>query len=228
MTSPVIPVTGKTSIYEIEYLVDGEPMFHTRAKLQRNSEKLEYLLQQRALAPPAAQDLATLSGRVTTLEGRVATLEDPARAKLLPPTSGVPVAYPNGTYNPVVWGSAPLLRGGWVWAANQPTRLTWTGPPSTFNVSGAVAFAVNATNSRLAALAKNGVANLVPGSAATAPTNAHFHAVLPIPTLPVDLATNDYLELIAYQNSGAALGPPPYGSTPEQAANFSVRLVAKL
>lgn len=67
MTGP-IPVTGKTPIYELEYLLEGEPAFHYRAKMERNSKKLEALMAARALAPPAAVDLAALTGRVTKLE----------------------------------------------------------------------------------------------------------------------------------------------------------------
>lgn len=70
MTSP-IPVTGKTAIYELEYLLEGEPAFHHRAKLERNSKKLDTLLQAAGIAPPAAADLAAVAGRVTALEGSV-------------------------------------------------------------------------------------------------------------------------------------------------------------
>lgn len=68
MTAPIVPVTGKTPIYGIEYLLEGEPAFYIRARLQRNSEKLEALMAARALAPPAAADLTAVSGRVSTLE----------------------------------------------------------------------------------------------------------------------------------------------------------------
>jgi hypothetical protein len=68
MTSPV-PVTAKTPIYALEYLDEGEPAFWMRARLQRNSQKLEQLLQARGIAPPDAADLAALAGRVSTLEG---------------------------------------------------------------------------------------------------------------------------------------------------------------
>lgn len=67
MTTP-IPVTGKTPIYGIEYLVPGEPVAHTRAKLQRNAEQIEAALVRGGIAPAGAQDLATLSGRVSALE----------------------------------------------------------------------------------------------------------------------------------------------------------------
>lgn len=61
-------MTAKTAVYGLEYLVQGEPARATRGALQRNAETIEAALVRGGIAPPAAQDLATLSGRVTALE----------------------------------------------------------------------------------------------------------------------------------------------------------------
>lgn len=75
MTAPVIPVTGKTPVYSIEYLLEGEPAYYFRAKLQRNSDRLEALLQARGIAPLEAQQALALSGQVNANSDRVTALE---------------------------------------------------------------------------------------------------------------------------------------------------------
>jgi hypothetical protein len=46
-----VPVTGITPVYGIEYLEEGEPVRHTRAKLQRNAEQIEAALQATGVVP---------------------------------------------------------------------------------------------------------------------------------------------------------------------------------
>ena len=65
-----IPITGITPNFGLEYLVEGEPMFHTRAKLQRTMEAIDAALTAGPASPPGASDLLAVSGRVSTLEGR--------------------------------------------------------------------------------------------------------------------------------------------------------------
>lgn len=62
------PVTGRTPVYGLEYLIEGEPAKFTRQKLERNAKTIEAALIRGGIAPPEAQDLATLAGRVTALE----------------------------------------------------------------------------------------------------------------------------------------------------------------
>ena len=69
MTAPIAPVTGSTPIYDLEYLIEGEPAYHFREKWERLAKRLEVLLQARALAPPDAVDLAAIAGRVAVVEG---------------------------------------------------------------------------------------------------------------------------------------------------------------
>lgn len=59
MSSPV-PVTGKTPIYGLEFLVEGEPARNTRAKLERNALTIEAALQAKGLTPPGAPEYAAL------------------------------------------------------------------------------------------------------------------------------------------------------------------------
>lgn len=63
-----VPVTGITPAYGIEYLVQGEPAKHTRAKLERNAKAIEAALLARGVPPPAAVDHAALAARVGHLE----------------------------------------------------------------------------------------------------------------------------------------------------------------
>lgn len=65
-----IPITGITPNFGLEYLVDGEPMFHTRAKLERTMKAIDAALTAGPASPPGASDLLAVSGRVSTLEGR--------------------------------------------------------------------------------------------------------------------------------------------------------------
>lgn len=73
VTAPIVPVTGKTPIYELEYLLEGEPAFHIRQKWQRLAQRVESLLQGRGLAPQEVLDGLTVLGRVSTLESAVAS-----------------------------------------------------------------------------------------------------------------------------------------------------------
>jgi len=61
VTSPVIPVTGRTPVYGIEYQLEGEPAFHYRAKMERNAPKLEAALLAAGAAPPGGSTWATVS-----------------------------------------------------------------------------------------------------------------------------------------------------------------------
>jgi hypothetical protein len=51
------PVTGITPLYNLEYLVEGEPLRYTRQKIERNAKSIEAALALRAI-PPA--DIAAL------------------------------------------------------------------------------------------------------------------------------------------------------------------------
>jgi hypothetical protein len=61
-------MTAQTPVYGIKYPVAGEPIRTTRQILEDNARTVEAALVRGGIAPPAAQDLATLSGRVTALE----------------------------------------------------------------------------------------------------------------------------------------------------------------
>jgi hypothetical protein len=61
-------VTAKTPVFQLEYIVPGEPLRNTRAALENNAKSIEAALLAGPASPPNAQDLATLAGRVTALE----------------------------------------------------------------------------------------------------------------------------------------------------------------
>lgn len=61
-------MSGFTQNFGLEYLAIGEPMRNTRAILQRMAEKIDAALTRGGIAPPAAQDLVAVAGRVTALD----------------------------------------------------------------------------------------------------------------------------------------------------------------
>lgn len=163
MTSP-IPVTGKTPIYEIEYVREGEPAFHLRAKQERQALRLETLLQQRALAPPAAQDLAAVSGRVTTLEGRATALEGTVAA-------AVPYVKADGTASGWSDFGAPW-RGLRYWRQGRTVFVS-----GVMKNSVAIAAGTNQVAGRIPAGFRPGATEMIPAMAnASAPLRADFAA----------------------------------------------------
>jgi len=65
-------MTAKTPVYEIEYLVEGEPVRNTRLALENNAKSIEAALLAGGIAPPLAPDLAAVAGRVSILEAKAA------------------------------------------------------------------------------------------------------------------------------------------------------------
>lgn len=123
MTTP-IPVTGITPIYDLEYLVEGEPLFHTRAKLERNAKTIEAALQSRGVAAPGAADLLTVSGRVSVAEGEIDVLQAPPGRKV---TKTSVQAIPAGQWTALTWVDlAGSTSGPGMWAGTAPSRLTST------------------------------------------------------------------------------------------------------
>lgn len=63
-----VPVTGITQPHGLEYLVEGEPAFHIRAKWERTMRRLQSSLIEAGLAPADVQEALGLTGRVAALE----------------------------------------------------------------------------------------------------------------------------------------------------------------
>lgn len=63
-----MPTPGRTDVYGLRFPQIGEPIRTTRAILEDNARTIEAALLSKALAPPAAQDLAAVTGRVSALE----------------------------------------------------------------------------------------------------------------------------------------------------------------
>lgn len=61
-------VTAKTPVYQLEYLVQGEPARNTRGALERNALSIEAALLAKAVPAPGAADLAQVAARVLALE----------------------------------------------------------------------------------------------------------------------------------------------------------------
>lgn len=106
-------MTQKTPIYQLEYLVPGDPIRVTRAVMERNTKAIETALAAKAVAPPLAGDLVTLSGRTTALEqAALYTGAAPYANKLWKPG----VSLPNG--------SGPALTFANSWAQDSSALAT--------------------------------------------------------------------------------------------------------
>lgn len=108
-------MTATTPVFQLEYIVEGEPLRNARPALENNAKTIEAALLRGPASPPNAQDLATVAGRVTSLESRVTVLEQAVvvtGSTLVTPTANVPTAkrvdFPAGTFagTPVVMVTA--------------------------------------------------------------------------------------------------------------------------
>lgn len=106
----------------------------------------------------------------------------------------------------ITWPTPVLdLYGGYV--AGNPTR--YTGQVAGYYlISGSVSYATNATGNRLAEIHKNGAGGAIVQGAVLACTTANSTTVA-VTGLVFMNGTTDYIELFAYQNSGAPLGTTP-------------------
>lgn len=71
-------MTAKTPVYQLEYLVQGEPVRNTRLALENNAKSIEAALMARGVAAAGAADVLAVSGRVSTLEAGLWTAYTPA------------------------------------------------------------------------------------------------------------------------------------------------------
>lgn len=135
------------------------------------------------------------------------------RARLIPGSDGTAPNVGGGggqgnrfarsTYQAVRWGAAPVLND-MSWSATQPTRLV-CNVPGEYLVTGSAAFVttpITPLGGRLALFRKNGVD--IDGSAATMAPYPGFHAVVPLPATLIRLAKDDYIEMFAFHDLGAA------------------------
>lgn len=65
MTSPV---TGRTPLFQLPYMQQGQPIFEYRQISEDLAKALEAVLASKAVSPPGAADLAAVAGRVSALE----------------------------------------------------------------------------------------------------------------------------------------------------------------
>lgn len=101
-----------------------------------------------------------------------------------------------------------------IWTSGNATRLT-APIPGRYLAIGHLHFASNDNGIRSGIIRSNGsteiaqqdvvVRNTVVTGSGVTQTNTAYAIKLNVVSLPVTLATNDYLELLAYQNSGGAL-----------------------
>jgi len=75
----------ETAVYQLRAPADGDPIWETAAQLRTTVDRIEAALIRGGVAPPAAQDLAALTGRVVALEQAVVDITSTTR-----PTSPAP------------------------------------------------------------------------------------------------------------------------------------------
>lgn len=117
-------MTAKTKNFGLEYLVPGEPVYTTRAVMQRNAESIDAALTRGPASPPATQDLLALASRVTAFEtAPVARWRRSANYKLV-----------NGVFTLIPWDLKDFDTAG----------MIATTPASTIRVQRAGYYQINA------------------------------------------------------------------------------------
>jgi hypothetical protein len=202
-------MSGTTPIYGLKYPLVGEPIDDFRAIAQSNAQALEALLQGRAIAPPAASDLAALAGRVSAIETapvlRVGGLST-STALSIPTGAWTNVALPTveedttGGYTPST-GKYTATRAGLY-----ECSMTW-------------AMQGSSAGRRMGACYR-GLSG-APNYDVARPENARaLEEVVPIATqmhvrvvkIEQRLNVGDWLQWLVYQDAGAALSLTPVQS----------------
>lgn len=208
-----IPITGITPVYGMEYLVEGEPLFHTRAKLERNAKTTEAALVRGGVAPPAAQDLAALAGRVTLLETLPMCV---ARA-----TATQSIAA--GAFVRLNFQTTDVNDGMFSVAA--PDRITVT-KKGLYQLNGVAAHggSIPSTVRVGAQLQKNGAA-IAMGTKNTAGAAGNASSPVDVPSLIVTLNVGDWVSLAGVQSTAAAVSTVVFADTASYLSVQCLRLL---
>jgi hypothetical protein len=114
-------VTAQTPVYGIKYIEPGEPIRNTRQALEDNAYTLEAALVRGGIAPPSAQDLATLAGRVSTNEAAIAVLQTYRATRVTVTATNVAVTLAGLA---IPWSAKTARSSASMWSATPaPTRL---------------------------------------------------------------------------------------------------------
>lgn len=116
-------------------------------------------------------------------------------------------AIANATYTAVTFDTNDLLRDLTHSTSTNPTRLV-VATAGVYQLAGQVSWNANTTGSRVARWAVNGTGVDVQ----SAYTASAAMITFPAPTIAVQLAAGDYVELQAYQSSGGSLNLNAGGS----------------
>jgi hypothetical protein len=195
----------RTPIYGIAYYDDLQPLTDLDQVSQEVATTLETALARGGVAPPAAQDLVALAGRVTSLEQRVA-----ARCTV----TGASQTTAHQTPKPLVFSARPAKSRADMWAAGTgnatATRLVapFTGE---YDLSVAIAWVANANNQRTLGYRING-AGLVFFHSWNAQGGAYGGEQTGL-VEGITLTAGQYVEVLAQQNTGANLDTGPVRAT---------------
>lgn len=123
-----------------------------------------------------------------------------------------PQSIPNNTNTAIIFNSQNNDNWGGFSGTN-PTRYTFQ-LSGVYMLDGAVSWAANATNRRYQYFRINGNnSTVVPGSIADLQSTSTNNMVVSTPTTLYPFNTGDYVELMANQNTGAALSTVATGAT---------------
>lgn len=133
---------------------------------------------------------AALSNRVAVLETMVYV------------TRNANLTLGSTVYAAIPWTSAPKNLNA-MWVAGNPTRLVVpAGAGGLYEISGTAVFSANGNGSRIIHIQKNGAT--LKYRAGSAPGIATAHTEMSI-SFPIELVAGDYVEIMAWQNSGGNL-----------------------
>lgn len=176
-------MTAKTPVFQIEYLVEGEPIRATRLALENNAKSIEAALLAGPASPPAASDLAVVAGRVTALETLpICVLRQTAQTALAAGWTIIP--WQTEDYDPDDLHSP----------TTNASRVT-IKKKGLYRLAAQVPVVAGSGGTLWAKWMRNGT--VIPGSGQstiTTAANANGQAA-PVGTVLVTLNVNDYIEL---------------------------------
>lgn len=185
------------------------PVWETADQLALTVDRIEAALVRGGIAPPAAQDLATLAGRVTTLEGLPICALRKATAQTIG-AGWLPITFDNEIYDP-----------GDMHKAATPSRVT-VPVKGLYRFAGTLPFAPTTATVRIGAQWRVNGGVIPPASSFTVGGTMDY-SVAP-PTLLWPLNAGDYVEMFGLHNA-ASMVSPVYGDV---AASMSVECVRRL
>lgn len=190
-------MTAKTPVYQLEYIVQGEPIRNTRLALENNAKSIEAALIARGVAAANAPDVLAVSGRVSKLEAPGCVVYVP-NTMVLTSTAAVPQlvtwTYAAGSTAGLIGTGSPVVG----------TRLVPVNGAGAYDIKARAWFPPNASGTR-------GIAYRISGGAwqyldhRPAVAEAGYGTNMTASDPGVVLTATDYVEFGVWQSSGVTL-----------------------